>query len=121
MTSTPAPDTELHRRPQEAEVSTDVAEPDAVEIDMLVPPSGTISLAGHQQIWLGKPFSGRTITAWAGHRSVHILLDGQHVKTLTSRLSATHLQQLMMRGARPAGPAPAALALPRSGPLPRPP
>ncbi len=91
---------------------------DAVEIELLVPPSGTVSLAGHQLVWLGKAFSGRTVTVWAGHRSVHVLLDGQHVKTLTSRLSAVHLQQLMMRGARPAGPASAALALPRSGPLP---
>jgi hypothetical protein len=117
-TAAPPPTTEQHTQPRQSATATGITEPDAVEIDMLVPPSGTVSLAGHQQIWLGKPFSGRTVTVWAGHRSVHILLEGQHVKTLTSRLSATHLQQLMLRGARPAGPAPAALALPRGGPLP---
>lgn len=112
-----APATEPQVAPQPA-AAANGAEPDAVEIDLLVPPSGTVSLAGHQLVWLGKAFSGRTVTVWAGHRNVHVLLDGHHIKTLTSRLSAVHLQQLVMRGARPAGPAPAALALPRSGPLP---
>jgi transposase InsO family protein len=115
-TAAEKPATEQRARLQHQAIAASASEPDAVEIDILVPPSGAISLAGHQQIWLGKPFSGRTVTIWAGHRSVHILLDGQHVKTITSRLSGTHMQQLVMRGARPAGPAPAALS--RSGPLP---
>lgn len=113
-----APLAEPHSQPGQPAATANTAEPDAVEIDLLIPPSGTVSLAGHRQIWLGTPFSGRIVTIWACRRGLHVLLEDQHVKTLTSRFSALHLQQLMMPGARPASAAPAALALPRSGPLP---
>ena len=71
-----------------------------------------MALAGRQQVWLGPAFGGRTVTARADDRSAHILVDGHHVKTVVSRLDASHLQELRMRGARPAGPPPAAAALP---------
>jgi transposase InsO family protein len=84
----------------------------AVELELTVPASGVVPLAGRQQIWLGPAYGGRTVTAWADDRSVHILLDGYHIKTVASRLDPSHLQELRMRGARPAGPPPAAPALP---------
>lgn len=90
----------------------------AVQIELVVPPSGTVGLAGHQLIWLGKHYLGRTITIWADHRSVHVLLEGHHLKTVPSRLSDTHLRHLLMRGGHPAGPAPAPPAIPHEGPLP---
>lgn len=98
-------------------VVPDDQQPTAVQIDLVVPPSGSVGLAGHQQLWLGKHYRGRTITVWADQRNIHVLLDGHHVKTVASRLSETHLQHLLMRGAHPAGPPPAAPALPQ-GPLP---
>lgn len=104
--------------PPAAPAASNTALHNAVEIDVIVPTSGNVSLVGHQQLWLGKHFVGRLITVWADHRSVHVLLDGNHLKTVSSRLSDTHLQQLMMRGARPAGPAPAAPAPPRASLLP---
>jgi transposase InsO family protein len=86
----------------------------AVELELRVPPGGTISLlGGRQQAWLGPAFAGRTVTVWADARSVHLLLDGHLVKTLPSRLSIADVEQLAHRGARPAGPPPAAPALPR--------
>ena len=84
----------------------------AVELDLAVPAAGVAALAGHQQVWLGPAYAGRVVTIWADDRSVHVLLDGHHLKTVSSRLDAHHLQQLRMRGGRPAGPPPAAPALP---------
>jgi hypothetical protein len=52
------------------------------------------------------------LTVWADLRSLHILLDGQLVRTIVSRLLPEDLAYLVMRhGARPAGSAPAAAAL----------
>jgi hypothetical protein len=84
----------------------------AVELEFTVPPGGIISLAGHQQVWLGPAYAGRMATIWADDRSVHVILAGHHLKTVPSRLNANHLHQLRLRGARPAGPPPAAPVLP---------
>jgi hypothetical protein len=51
--------------------------------------------------------AGRTVTVWAGLRSVHISTDGHVVRTIASRLRPEDLRHFAMRGARPAGPAPA--------------
>ena len=83
----------------------------AVELHLTVPPSGTLSLAGHQEVWVGRAFAGRTVHVWADQRRVHLAHAGEHLKTVPSRLSAEDLQHLTVRGARPAGPAPAAPAL----------
>lgn len=87
----------------------------AVEWEVRVPPCGHFAVAGSQQVWLGPAYSGRTVNVWADDRSIHLVLDGHHVKTIGSRLHDEHLRSLLLRGARPAGPAPAAPALPRAG------
>lgn len=85
----------------------------ALEIELGVPPSGVVVLAGSQQVWIGKAFAGRTVTLWADATSVHVLLDDEVLKTVVSRLATAELQQLAMRGARPGRLAP---ALPAIGP-----
>jgi transposase InsO family protein len=83
----------------------------AVELEVRVPPSGEITLAnGRQKVSL-RACIGRLVTIWADYRTLHISLEGQLVRTVPSRLLPEHLQLLRMRGARPAGPAPAAPAL----------
>ncbi len=84
----------------------------AVEFEHTVPPRGVITIAQAQSVWVGPMLAGRIVTIWADDRSLHISLDGHHVKTLASRLQAEHLHHLRLRGARTAGPEPAAPALP---------
>jgi transposase InsO family protein len=87
----------------------------AVEFDARVPPGGDISIGsvGRQQISLHPSMASRTVTIWADLRSIHVTLDGHLIRTLTSRLHPDDLRRLAMRGARPAGPAPAKPALRR--------
>lgn len=89
--------------------------PAAVEWDVRVPACGHFAIAGGQELWLGPAYSGRTVTIWADDRSIHVVLEGHHLKTVSSRLHEEHLRYLLLRGARTAGPAPAAPALPRTG------
>jgi hypothetical protein len=75
---------------------------DAVEIDRIVPASGNLGVCG-QQFWLGPARAGRTLTLWIDTTTVHLSLDGQHLKTLPSRLTSIDLARLRAQGARPAG------------------
>ena len=59
--------------------------------------------------------AGRTVTIWAGLRTVHVSSDGHVVRTHASRLSPQDLSRLAMRGARVAGPPPAPPSLRRRG------
>jgi hypothetical protein len=43
---------------------------------------------------------------WADTTVVHLLLNGVRLKTVPSRFSLAHLQQLLADGGRPAGPPP---------------
>jgi hypothetical protein len=79
---------------------------DAVEIDRIVPPSGNLAVCG-QQFWLGPAQAGRKLTLWIDTTTVHLSLDGQHLKTLPSRLTSIDLARLRAQGARPAGLPPA--------------
>jgi hypothetical protein len=79
----------------------------AVEIDRMVPASGNLAVCG-QQFWLGPTMGGVTLTLWANTTVVHLLRDGTRIKTVPSRLTDTHLRQLLADGGRPAGPPPAA-------------
>lgn len=83
----------------------------AVEVDLPVPASGTLSLAGRQQVWVGRAFTGRTVAIWADRRSIHLSFAGDHFKTVPSRLGADDLLALTARDGRPAEPQPAAPAL----------
>lgn len=85
----------------------------AVEFDLRVPPSGELTLVpGKQRVAVNPGLAGRTLTVWADLRSIHLLLDGHVLRTIASRLGPAELAFLVMRGAHPAGPAPAAEALP---------
>jgi acyl dehydratase len=53
---------------------------------MLVSASGTLSLAGNHQVWLGPALSGRTVTVWADRHSVRDSLDDAWIKTVPTRL-----------------------------------
>jgi hypothetical protein len=77
----------------------------AVETDRIVPDSGNLTVCG-QQFWLGPAHAGRVVTLWADATVVHLLLDGARLKTVPSRLTVTHLRQLLADGGRPAGPPP---------------
>jgi hypothetical protein len=72
---------------------------DAVEIDRLVPASGNLGICG-QQFWLGPARAGRKLTLWIDTTTVHLSLDGQHLKTLPSRLTSIDLARLHAHGAR---------------------
>jgi transposase InsO family protein len=86
----------------------------AVEFEARVPPSGTITVvSGKQQVDVHPALAGRTLTIWADQRSIHLVLDGHVLRTVSSRLRPGDLKFLSMRGARPAGPAPAGAALTR--------
>jgi transposase InsO family protein len=90
------------------------AEGGAVEFEARVPPSGGLTIrSGRQTISLHEAMAGRTVTVWADLRTVHVTVDGHVVRTVASRLEPEDLQHLAMRGARPAGPAPAKPALRR--------
>jgi Integrase core domain len=77
----------------------------AVEVTRVVPASGNLGLCG-QQFWLGPTHAGRQLTVWADTTVVHLLLNGVRLKTIPSRFSLAHLQQLLADGGRPAGPPP---------------
>jgi transposase InsO family protein len=84
-----------------------------VEFEVRVPPSGQLTLVpGRQQVSVSHGLAGRTLTVRADLRSIHLLLDGHVLRTVASRLLPADLASLSMRGARPAGPASAAAALP---------
>lgn len=80
---------------------------DAVELDRVVPASGNLGICG-QQFWLGPARAGHKLTLWIDTTTVHLSLDGQHLKTLPSRLTSINLARLRAQGARPAGPPPPA-------------
>ncbi|HZK51490.1 MAG TPA: IS481 family transposase, partial [Actinomycetota bacterium] len=80
-----------------------VADADAVEVDRVVPPGGNLTVA-QQQFWIGPLHAGRSITLWIDTKSVHLSLEGRHLKTLPSRLGEAELARLRSMGARAAGP-----------------
>ncbi|MGN2638759.1 integrase core domain-containing protein [Nocardia takedensis] len=87
----------------------------AIEFQARVPPTGELNiLAGRQRVSMHQSMAGRTLTVWANQRSIHLILDGNPIRTVSSRLRPEDLRHLIMRGARPAGPEPARPALRRS-------
>jgi transposase InsO family protein len=77
----------------------------AVEFTRVVPASGNLAVCG-QQFWLGPDRAGATITLWADVTVVHLLVNGVRLKTVPSRLTVAHLNQLLADGGCPAGPPP---------------
>jgi hypothetical protein len=86
----------------------------AVEFQARVAPSGILTIvSGRQAVTLRQGMAGRTLTIWAD-----LVLDGHVLRTVASRLLPPDLAFLAMRGARPAGPPPAAAAIQRHGGIP---
>jgi hypothetical protein len=80
----------------------------AVEFDTVIAASGVLSvLPRTQRIKMGPNHAGQPAHVWADEHSVHILIDGQLVRTLPSNLSTDDIHELRLRGAVPAGPPPA--------------
>jgi hypothetical protein len=71
----------------------------AVEVDRIVPASGNLAVGG-QQFWLGPHLAGVTVTLWADTTVVHLIRDGRQFKSVPSRLTPTHLRQLLADGGR---------------------
>ena len=71
----------------------------------MVPASGNLAVAG-EQFWLGPARAGITVTFWADHDVIHLLVAGTRIKTVRSHLSTTDLARLAATGGRAAGPPP---------------
>jgi transposase InsO family protein len=83
------------------------------EFEIRVPPGGELTLVpGRQRVSVSQGLAGRTLTVRADLRTIHLLLDEHLLRTVASRLLPADLAFLAMRGARPAGPAPATAAIP---------
>jgi len=76
-----------------------------IEFDRVIPASGNLAVRG-KQFWLGPTRAGITVTFWADHDIIHLLIAGARVKTVRSHLSSTDLTALAATGGRPAGPPP---------------
>jgi transposase InsO family protein len=82
-----------------------VTTPGAIEFDRVVPVSGNMTVAG-KQFWLGPTRAGVTVTFWANHDVIHLLIAGVRIKSVRSHLTTADLTRLMATGGRPAGPPP---------------
>jgi transposase InsO family protein len=84
----------------------------AVEFEVRVSPGGTVVIvSGRQSVSFKQGLAGRTLTVWADLHSIHLLLDGEVLRTVASRLLPQDLAFLSMRDARQAGPEPAQAAI----------
>ena len=64
-------------------------------------------IASVHRVSPGADRAGQRAYVWVDEYTVHVLIDGQLVKTVASNLDAEDPHHLTMRGARPAGPPPA--------------
>lgn len=91
----------------------------AVEFDTVIAGTGLLSvLTRVQRVKMGPERAGQLARIWADEHSVHILIDGALVKTVASNLAPADLNEIQLRGARPAGGPPPAAAAVRAGKLP---
>ncbi|WP_327584615.1 integrase core domain-containing protein [Nonomuraea sp. NBC_00507] len=91
----------------------------AVEFSTVIAASGQLNVLPRvQRIRLGEAFAGRQAHVWADEHNVHVLIDGELVKTVPSNLDADDLHELTLRGAHPAGPPPAVTAVQQLDDLP---
>ena len=88
-------------------------------VDTVIAASGLLAvIPSVQRISLGPGRGGQRAHLWVDEYTVHILIDGELVKTVPSNVSPDDLRDLSMRGARPAGPPPATASVARAGTLP---
>jgi transposase InsO family protein len=86
----------------------------AIELERTVSSSGNVKV-GPQQFWIGPAHAGRRLRFWMDTTTVHLSLDGVHLKTVPSRQTTVSLTRLRAAGAHPAGAPPRrAIALPRT-------
>jgi Integrase core domain len=64
--------------------------PGAVEFDRVVPASGNLAVAG-KQFWLGPDRAGITVSFWADHDVIHLLVAGARIKSVRSHPPAAAL------------------------------
>ena len=77
-----------------------------IEFDLVVPPSGNMSVAG-RQFWLGPVRAGLTVRFWADTDVIHLSIAEARVKSVISHLTVADLARLVAtHGATAAGPAP---------------
>jgi transposase InsO family protein len=77
-----------------------------IEFDLVVPPSGNMSVAG-RQFWLGPVRAGLTVRFWADTDVIHLSIAEARVKSVISHLTVADLARLVAtHGAVAAGPAP---------------
>ncbi|MFF3159058.1 IS481 family transposase [Streptomyces sp. NPDC057910] len=89
-----------------------------MEFETVVAASGLVGVLPRvQRVRLGKEYAGRRARVWADEQTVHIVIDGELVRSVASCLDASNLHELSMRGAVRAGPPPAAPASGRLGRL----
>lgn len=69
----------------------------AVEFTRVVPASGNLAVGG-QQFWLGTHRAGIALTLRADTSVVELLAAGVRIKKVPSRLTASHLRQLLATG-----------------------
>nr|WP_256982920.1 integrase core domain-containing protein [Rhodococcus sp. 06-418-1B] len=119
-TATPQPSTQQPFQVAHPPASTRQRSSQAIELDVRVPPSGVIAIAGIQQMRIGKNHAGRVVTLWLDLTSIHVIADDVVIKTILSRLTTTDLERPAMRGARPGRPAPSSDAVDPSNAVSRP-
>jgi transposase InsO family protein len=79
----------------------------AVEFYTVIAAGGMLSVLPRvQRIKMGPARGGQHAHVWADENSIHILINGELVKTVPSNLNADDLHELRMRGAQLAGPPP---------------
>ncbi len=78
----------------------------AVEFEGVISPGRHVTLPQGQSLKFSTTLVGRTVTVWVSHRTVHVLLDGQLIRTRSMAFTDADLQWLIMRGGRPGGPEP---------------
>lgn len=76
----------------------------AMEFETTLSPIGRLCLPNNHQINFAAALGNRVATIWAGERSVHVFIDGDHVhpRPRPSTLTADDLQDLIQRGGRAA-------------------
>jgi hypothetical protein len=86
----------------------------AVEFDTVIASSGVLNVLPRvQRLRMAPKYAGHPTHVWADEFSIHVQIGGEHVRTTPSNLTAADLEELRLRGARPAGPPPAATSAAR--------
>ncbi|MEV8529816.1 IS481 family transposase [Streptomyces sp. NPDC052000] len=78
----------------------------AVEFEAVISPGRHVMLPQARSLKFSPLLVGRTVTVWVSHRTVHVVLDGQLIRTRSMSFTDADLQGLVLRGGRLGGPEP---------------